>query len=81
MSPKRARARLTRPIRLKDGTTLKTVLEASHYMAALPEHIALRNTWQHAAKLILDGASPEEITKQIEGALFVEAKLDLPGSN
>jgi hypothetical protein len=75
---KRKPTRLSRPIRTRDGTILTTVLDATRYILSLPENDVLyRNSWIKAAQLIHDGADPEAITKQIEGALFLEAKLDL----
>ena len=55
----------------------KTIADATAYMVALPEGRELRQYWQHAAKLILEGASAEAITKQIEFALFMDARLVL----
>jgi len=46
-------------------------------MTGLPKHRELRQTWQRACQLILDRAPAAEITRQLERALFMEAKLDL----
>jgi hypothetical protein len=47
-------------------------------MPALPpERKALDKVWQYAAKLIMEGASAVEITKQVEYALFADHQLDL----
>jgi hypothetical protein len=36
-----------------------------------------RTQWQAAAKALLDGADAEAVTKAVELALFVEARLDV----
>ena len=46
-------------------------------MTGLPKHRELRQTWQRACQLILDRAPAAEITRQLERALFMDAKLDL----
>jgi hypothetical protein len=69
--------RLIRPLRTKDGGTLRTVLDARTYMLALPEARQLRAQWQRAAELLLGGADVTIISKQVELALFYDAKLDL----
>jgi len=62
-------AKLARTIHTTDGATLRTRGEAADYMTALPEQRARYNAWQHAAKLMLDGADAEALTTQIEYAL------------
>jgi hypothetical protein len=53
---------LAYPIVLKDGSKLTTIAEATAYMLALPcDGKALSNSWQSAAKLIMDGADAEAI--------------------
>jgi hypothetical protein len=45
-------------------------------MLALPaDGKALWNSWQHAAKLIMEAADPEAIAKQLEYALLLDGKL------
>jgi len=62
--------KLTRPLRTKDGSTLRTVLDARTYMLALSEDREHRAQWQQAAELLLAGADIGELTQQIELALF-----------
>jgi hypothetical protein len=57
--------KLIRPIRTKDGGTLRTGLDARTYM------------WQRACQLLLTEADVEVFSRQVELALFMEAKLDL----
>ena len=71
-------ARLPHTIRAKDGTVIVTIQDATNYMLALPPNgRALWNSWQYAAKLIMDNADPEAIAKQIEYALLLDGKLDV----
>jgi hypothetical protein len=52
-------------------------LDARTYMLALPEARQLRAQWQRAAELLLAEADVAVFSKQVELALFFEAKLDL----
>jgi hypothetical protein len=65
-------AKLARGVRTKDGDILRTRGEARDYMAALPERRALYRAWQHAARLLLDGADAEALTMEIELALMLD---------
>ena len=56
--------RLTRSIVLKDDTKLETLADARAFILGQPAHIQQRQSWQRAA----------ELTKQIELALFLEAR-------
>jgi hypothetical protein len=69
--------KLTRPLVTKDGGTLRTVLDARAYMLALPKHRETSARWQYAAELLLDGADVADFSKQVELALFYDAKLDV----
>ena len=69
--------KLTRPLPTKDGGTLRTVLDARAYMLALPKDRERRTQWQHAAELLLAQAGVAEFSRQVELALFYDAKLDL----
>jgi poly(3-hydroxybutyrate) depolymerase len=72
---------LTRAIELRDGTRLTTLAEARAFMVALPEGDQLRNAWQKAAELLMVAAESGDtaaVTRQIEFALFVQAKWKLP---
>jgi len=68
---------LTRPIRTKDGGTLRTVLDARTYMLALSKRRETRRQWQRAAELLLEQGDVSDFSKQVELALFYDAKLDL----
>jgi len=61
----------------KDGGTLRTVLDARAYMLALPKRRETSAQWQRAAELLLAEAGVEDFSKQVELALFYDAKLQL----
>jgi hypothetical protein len=69
--------KLTRPISTKDGGTLRTVLGARTYMVGLSKDRELRLQWQRACELLLAEADVETLSKQLELALFYDAKLDI----
>jgi len=69
--------KLTRPLPTKDGGTLRTVLDARTYMLR-PSKARERDTrWQRAAELLLGEADVAALSKQVELALFYDAKLDV----
>ena len=68
--------KLTRPLPTKDGGTLRTVLDARAYMLRLSKDRERSARWQRAAELLLAEADIRVLTKQVELALFFEAKLD-----
>jgi hypothetical protein len=68
--------KLTRPLPTKDGGTLRTVLDARAYMLRLSRDRERSARWQRAAELLLAEADIGVLTKQVELALFFEAKLD-----
>ena len=45
--------KLTPPIPTKDGGTLRTILQASEYMAAIGKERELRPHWQQVRELML----------------------------
>jgi hypothetical protein len=65
------------PLPTTDGGMLRTIGDAIKYMTAMPDGRETKNAWQHAAKLILNRAPAEAITRQLSLALFMDAKLDL----
>jgi hypothetical protein len=69
--------KLDRPLPTKDGGTLRTVAEARAYMLGLSKARELRSQWQRAAELLLEEAHVAGLSRQIELALFYDAKLDL----
>lgn len=66
---------LTRIVRDRSGNTIETRDDARRYILALPEFRQRRVTWQHAARLLVDGASADAVTSQIETALFADGDL------
>lgn len=71
---------LTRVLRDRDGRTLRTLHDAREYVLELDEHHASDRTWQHAAELMMDAAKGGDIeacTRQIELAMFLDARLSL----
>jgi hypothetical protein len=69
--------KLDRPLPTKDGGTLRTVLDARTYMLGISEARQLRAQWQRAAELLLEEADVTALRKQVEMALFYDAKLDV----
>jgi hypothetical protein len=69
--------KLDRPLPTKDGGTLRTVLDARTYMLALSKDREHRAQWQRAAELLLAEADVAAFSKQVELALFYDAKLDV----
>jgi hypothetical protein len=81
MAPKMSRIaylsrKLARSLPTKDGGTLRTVAVARDYMLALSKSRELRAQWQHAAELLLAQTDVADLSKQVELALFYDAKLD-----
>ena len=77
MSPAYLSRKLTRPLVTKDGGTLRTVLDARTYMLGLSKDREHSAQWQRAAELLLAQADVAEVSKQVELALFYDAKLDV----
>jgi hypothetical protein len=77
VSPAYLSQKLTRPIFTKDAGVLRTVLDARTYMPALSKDREHRSQWQRAAELLLAEAAVADFSRQIELALFYDAKLDL----
>lgn len=69
--------KLTRPLPTKDGGVLRTVKDARTYMLGLSKDRELRQQWQHACELLLAEADIAALSRQIELALFYDAKLIL----
>jgi hypothetical protein len=71
-------AKLSWPFVLKDGAKLETLRDARAFILAQPAYIQDRGAWQRAAELMMaaaeDGEGLEDATKQIELALFLEAR-------
>ena len=67
--------RLTRPLRTKDGGTLRTVLDARSYMLQLSKDRQRSAQWQRAVQLAK--ADVGAFSRQIELALVYDGKLDV----
>ena len=78
-SPSYLSKKLIRPVRTADGGTLHTVLDARTCMLARSADREHRRQWQRAAELLLSETDVAALTRQIELALFYEAKLVLTG--
>jgi hypothetical protein len=77
VSPAYLSQKLTRPLSTKDGGTLRTVAEARAYMLGLSKDRELSVRWQRAAELLLGETDVADFSKQVQLALFYDAKLQL----
>jgi hypothetical protein len=68
---------LDRPVPTKDGRTLRTIGEACDYMTSMGKKRELRTHWQRVCKLILPKEDVMTVSRAIELALFMDAKLDM----
>jgi hypothetical protein len=69
--------KLTPPIPTKDGGTLRTILEACEYMAAIGKERELRPHWQQVRELMLQEAEVAAVSSQVRLAVLKDAKLDV----
>jgi hypothetical protein len=69
--------KLDRPLPTKDGGTLRTVRDACDYITAMGRKRELRSQWQRVAKLILAQNDVVTVSRALELALFMDAKLDV----
>jgi hypothetical protein len=67
--------RLDRALPTKDGGTLRTVADARAYMLGLSKQRELQTRWQRVAGLILEEVDIGAVSRQLELALFMDAKL------
>ena len=65
--------KLTPPIPTKDGGTLRTILEACKYMAAIGKERELRPHWQQVRELI----DMDAVSWKLRLAILKDAKLDV----
>ena len=77
LCPPYLRPKLTRPLSTKHSGTLRTVEDDRSYMLALSKDRERRAQWQRAAELLLAEADVADLSRQIELALFYDAKLDV----
>jgi hypothetical protein len=68
---------LDRPLPTKDGGVLRTIRDACDYMTGMDKKRELRSHWQRACKLILAKADVLTVSRALELALFMDAKLDV----
>ena len=61
----------------KDGGTLRTIREACDYMTSIGKQRELRPQWRQACKLILAKADVMTVSRALELALFMDAKLEV----
>ena len=66
--------KLTPPISTKNGGTLRTILEAWEYMAAIGKERELRPHWQQVRELMLQEA---DVAAVLRLAILKDAKLDV----
>jgi hypothetical protein len=69
--------KLDRPLPTKDGGTLRTIGEACDYMTNMGKKRELRTHWQRVAKLILAKEDVLTVSRALELALFMDAKLEV----
>jgi len=69
--------KLTPPIPTKDGGTLRTILEAYEYMAAIGKERELRPHWHQVRELMLQEAEVAAVSSQVRLAVLKDAKLDV----
>ena len=77
MSPAYLSQKLDQPLPTKDGGTLRTMRDACEYMTGMGKQRELRSHWQRACKLILAKADVPTVSRALELALFMDAKLDV----
>lgn len=74
------RRKLSRPLIVLRGPTLRTLAEARAYILDLPEAEQHYSAWQAAARLMLEAAEGGDVmaaTEQIHLALFTRGRLKL----
>jgi hypothetical protein len=78
---------LAQPMQIRGGKTLTTLADARAYVLSLPESFQRRNQWQHAATLLMAAAEDrttdavEAATRQMQLALFLDARLDVAANH
>jgi hypothetical protein len=68
---------LDRPLPTKDGGILRTIRDGCNYMTGVGKQRELRSHWQRACKLILAKEDVLTVSRALELALFMDAKLDV----
>jgi hypothetical protein len=71
---------LSRPLKLRDGTTLFTLADGHTFFLSLSRDLQQRLSWQEAARSMLEAFESGQITSatdRLERALFLSYLLDL----
>ena len=77
LRPEYLSQKLDRPLPTKDSGILRTIRDACDYMTGMGKQQELRQHWQRACKLILAKADVMTVSRALELALFMDAKLDV----
>jgi hypothetical protein len=77
LRPEYLSQKLDQPLPTKDGSTLRTIRDACDYMTGIGKKRELRSQWQRVAKLILAKEDVRTLSRALELALFMDAKLDV----
>jgi len=77
LRPEYLSQKLDRPLPTKDGGTLRTIGEAVAYMTGIGKKRELRSQWQRVARLVLAKEGVLTVSRALELALFMDAKLDV----
>jgi hypothetical protein len=75
LRPEYLSQKLDRPLPTKDGGTLRTIGEAVDYMTNVGKKRELQGRWQRVAKLVLAKEDVLTVSRALELALFMDAKL------
>jgi len=77
LRPEYLSQKLDRPPPTKDGGILRTIRDACDYMTGMGKKRELRSHWQRACKLVLAREDVLTVSRALELALFMDAKLDV----
>jgi hypothetical protein len=77
LRPEYLSQRLDRPLPTKDGGTLHTIAQAVDYMTGIGKKREVLNHWQRVAKLVLAKDDVVTVSRALELALFMDARLDV----
>jgi hypothetical protein len=77
LRPEYLSQKLDRPLPTKDGGTLHTIGDAVEYMTNMGKQRELLNHWQRVAKQVLAKEDVLTVSRALELALFMDAKLDV----
>jgi hypothetical protein len=77
LRPEYLSQKLDRPLPIKGGPTLHTIGQAVDYMTGMGKKRELQARWQRVAKLILAKEDVLTVSRALELALFMDARLDV----